>query len=628
MATSQHVFALRKEGRLDEALSEARSLLQQDNRNEWNVRALGWVLYDLVEKAVEMGDMDRARTLFQEFESLSIGGDDEALAGAREKCRKQVDERYRVLQEAIKASKEGQRPQALSLFRRAVRDLPESIEAHTGLGWEIQKRIKELCAQEVPEPGAIVSLLREYAQLHVEKPSPLHSVMLAYATKIAERFSKYIEFVRWWDLSNLRPEDYSPVVFEGGREQGSSLVERVIRALYKAGKRHKTAEDFGWIADFVAQNYERYPQQDWFPYYLGKMFLWAGRPDDARDLVLPVVRRKQDQFWAWDVLGGTYAANSPEKQFSCLCRSLLCDAQEEYLVNVRTELAEMLAARGEYSAAKREVELARASRQEKGWPLPDDLKRLMSTEWYQSADPADTNQQLYEGEGAGADVVLLDGLPWVDAVLVSHQQPSDGRGGRSFIGLGTEDTIYERPAKWGRFPMLRDLSEGTPLRVKLDGQGNESTIVAVEDRDAKAWDIFPSRIGVVSHINVEKGVSHVVLGGRAYCLLFHDRLAGVGELAPGTAVEVKLRVDRRHDKLHAVAGTATDESPSADFFTGFSGSIHLVREFGFVDDVFVPPNLCGSLALSEGDTVVGNAVREWDKKKGRLAWRAVTVKRG
>lgn len=45
---SKKVFALRKEGKLQEAYNLATSLLNSDKDDEWNKRAMAWVLVDII----------------------------------------------------------------------------------------------------------------------------------------------------------------------------------------------------------------------------------------------------------------------------------------------------------------------------------------------------------------------------------------------------------------------------------------------------------------------------------------------------------------------------------------------------------------------------------------------------
>jgi hypothetical protein len=47
------------------------------------------------------------------------------------------------------------------------------------------------------------------------------------------------------------------------------------------------------------------------------------------------------------------------------------------------------------------------------------------------------------------------------------------------------------------------------------------------------------------------------------------------------------------------------------------------REFGFVEDTFVPPGLMNPML--EGNLVQGVKIRSFDKSKNQYGWRAITL---
>ena len=49
---SKHVFALRSEGKLQEAYQLATSLLESHGDDDWNKRAMAWVLVDIIKKEI------------------------------------------------------------------------------------------------------------------------------------------------------------------------------------------------------------------------------------------------------------------------------------------------------------------------------------------------------------------------------------------------------------------------------------------------------------------------------------------------------------------------------------------------------------------------------------------------
>lgn len=115
-------------------------------------------------------------------------------------------------------------------------------------GWIIVKALNaesenlgsDLCRQ----------LLADYFKLPLERPSRLHSAILSAATKVASLYPefRFIPFLRLWDLRNLRPEDYEPVIAEHSQEGQSirstlpSLFSRVAKA-YSHARLLRPTED-------------------------------------------------------------------------------------------------------------------------------------------------------------------------------------------------------------------------------------------------------------------------------------------------------------------------------------------------------------------------------------------------
>lgn len=78
-------------------------------------------------------------------------------------------------------------------------------------------------------------LLAEYMRLDMERPSKLHSAMLASAVKVASAYSDFhfIPFINMWGLENLRDEDYEQQKNNEGKVF-PSLADRVGRTYVTA----------------------------------------------------------------------------------------------------------------------------------------------------------------------------------------------------------------------------------------------------------------------------------------------------------------------------------------------------------------------------------------------------------
>lgn len=108
---------------------------------------------------------------------------------------------------------------------------------------------------------------------------------------------------------------------------------------------------------------------------------------------------------------------------------------------------------------------------------------------------------------------------------------------------------------------------------------------------------------------------------------------------PGNSPErTALETRAANTSGEAVSGDAELQCAEAEVLAGlrvstakqaFSGKIKKpkMKDFAFVEGIFVPPDLVRRLDLEEGDWVRGVAVEALDKVKNRMGWRAVLLSR-
>lgn len=125
-----------------------------------------------------------------------------------------------------------------------------------------------------------------------------------------------------------------------------SLAEDIAKMISKAGKvcfghKQNTAPagvpDLEWAIVFLETVYRKFPDDEWADYRLGKLFVWSGDRERGKGRILPVVRKKQTEYWAWDLLGDLL----PEKRKCCVARALACNADEKYTKSIRQESVDL-----------------------------------------------------------------------------------------------------------------------------------------------------------------------------------------------------------------------------------------------------------------------------------------------
>jgi tetratricopeptide (TPR) repeat protein len=625
-ATSKTVFALRKEGRLDEALQMGRELFHSPHIDIWGVRAFGWVLHDLVKKALKEGRRDQANELFKELDALSLGDGDEILIKQRDFLREQVSEKGAALSQAVAASKAGNHAQATTLYRQAVREMPDSKEAQTGLAWELFRELNSLVKHEGADMARFRAILGEYADLTlVEKPSRIHSMMLSVAIRVADHFPTLPAFVRWWNVATLMPGDWLEQKGEG-ESVFPSLAAKLVKALNKVIKTGDHLEDLPWITEFTGMAVERLPDEPWFPYYYGKLLIKQGLINEAREWVLPVIRRKTREFWAWDVLASTYGAGDEQLRMACLAKALLCHAQDEsFKINVMMEMAQAMVMNGDYAEAKHELERIVAIRAARGWKTPESIVSLQRQPWYATSEVAADNREYYTELAPQAETLVFEGLPWLDGVVSGRIKSEPGVKPGVFILFRKDNANQELRVNPKGFACLRTAPLGSTVSVRAITAEGRDLVVEVKLREGQSWDLLTERPGVVSHVNRDKGVAAITVGMDTVVLAYFDQLPEAAELLAGDCLMLRSQPMPEGRPSRLVCMRKVRELPEGNFVRQYQGEYRRDQNgmFGFVGDVYISAELGGD--LNDVDMAAGIAVYETNKKTGRKGWRALTV---
>ncbi len=613
----------------------ARTYTMDHPDDTWGVKALAWVLRDRILACLRQKDEAGAAELYAEFARIPIDGEDRVLAEKAEWLKNRVGDPVRPLLNQAQATEEaGRADEALTLLRDAVRRFPESDSARMGLGWALFKQLNALGKSEHPDRTTVRRLLREYGDLfrHPES-SLLHSLILGAATRLVEVFPEYPRFFLWWNPAHFREEDARPYRPADADRDFPSLIEQVIKALHKSGKGIDDPALKGRCADFMGRWIDRFPAQEWFGYYYGLMLIGAGQMDRARDYLLPIIRQKQNEFWAWSALAQTYD-RADENRLNCFCRAAAASLPDEsFKVTVHAELAALWADRRCFPEARHELRTALEIRAAKGWSISPELAALRAADWAEGPAAPDGNVAQYAERGGRAAELLWGDVPWEEAVVLERidaRATANGERARPellILGVKAGGQRVTDRMKRQLNATTRAASPGQPLRVRRATSGDRTLVVACEPRDGEAWDIWPERPGIVLSVRLEKMAVTVYLGKDEAVVFPFDRCAGAAGLEVGAWVMARTLWNERTARFRGLTVRRLDERPAVDWAREFLGPLRLgaTGGFGFAGDVFIAPDKVAALGVAEGVSVGGMAILRKKPNRDERGWSAVTV---
>lgn len=510
MITSKDVFAKRREGAIDEAYRMALALMASPKADEWDRKAFCWCLIDIIKRDAGNGDNENLAHYRSQLESVEVDSSDEVLAKGVRNALSLCNPCGREISKAKAHSKEGQHAEAAAAYRKALAACPADMETQTGFGWELFKHSRELMAAENINLGAVKRNLNDYLKLDVEKPSLLHSCILQLAAKLASqnKFSMLV-FSRLWNLDNLRPEDFERFRAEEGKEY-PSLAEKVIQQVGKEAASSDNSQEKEDILPRLDEAIERFPDNVWLKLDKTKVLLSLGMHDEALAFGLAVAKAKQNDYWAWGLLGDIVLRTDGEAALGCYCKALFCPADDKFTGKIRLKVAQRMVEDNNLSAAKLEIEIVARAKESEGHRIPEEVAELASQPWFTETQTATSNRDFYKAHIPAAEALLFGDLQWIKAnagemFFVVDKEGKSKKRRMLFIESSSGPMEASVPeSKLGR----RKLLPGDALRVKGEFDDRRRfKVFALEGRESDSnWDVFPETKQFSEEVRVSNGM--------------------------------------------------------------------------------------------------------------------------
>lgn len=394
MITSRDLFNKRKQN-IDEAYTLALQFMQQEQQfNEWDLRAIAWCLIDIIKRDAKNGHREHLPLYAEQLQSFPLPND--------EILRNQA---YYALTLC------GNHQTLLNCLRQDVHSGNSSVDLHMRLGWELLHFAKEQNSKHNVQ-GTKQTML-EYLRLHTERPSQLHSCFLWLADTLAkEEKLRMSDFVQLWGLENLREDDFQRFRTDDGKYL-PSLAEKVIgRSCKNAINQHNQAV-LQYLLPFVDSAIARFDDNIWLKMRKAQALIMLGQAEQARRYANAVVRKKSRDFWAWELLGDVYK----EQALACYCKALLCSKDINFVSKVKIKLARLLIEQGLYAAAKHEIESVAHFREQHAYKMPVELQQMQNESWYAQVEAEKSNRNFYLKQAPIAENLLFTDIPLLIGVV-------------------------------------------------------------------------------------------------------------------------------------------------------------------------------------------------------------------
>lgn len=530
--------------------------------------------------------------------------------------------------------------------------LEESLEGSPGSPWfgsgnEVFARYSKWAFWELWKANkenrgvSFNSILQGYRKRGPFQPSEFHSKILAFVAKKAADYpgTDLVGLLFDSGFESLSGIDFKDQEYEGKKIPG--IAEKVSQ---KAAKlvvqvEHSSDEIRSKMVSWLDAAIEKLPEGIWLYQNRGKLKRQLGQPEVAILDFKKVLKFKPREYWAWEALGDCLDIENPELAIACYCKALSFKTQEGFIANLRLKLAKLLIEENQFNEAKTEIEAYFRHKEKDNSRIAPEAGEWRKQKWYEKASLEKYNLDLYNSNGGLALRYLFEDLPWIECNMIkviSLENKSD----LCLFGF-TEDaktqTFLVRLDDW-RF--LKNKKAGQSIRVKAEVEKDRKTqfnflrssvkkkIIfpkIIELREGELWDSIQYKIGVIDHVNLEKGIAHVMVSKHSDCLI-HLRRDDKLDLGQFVAIRTYQREKDTKTFSELLTWELTRKKPSDSVYYEFSGEVSKRNDqsFAFISGmraVFIPPDLVRKANLVDGEIAKGTAILSYNKSKGSWGWK-------
>ena len=461
--------------------------------------------------------------------------------------------------------------------------------------------------------------------------SPSHSKILSLAERSMKDANQYrfYEFFRKWNPVNLRDEDWK----EERSESGDTYKSLALKALKRAsdalnGFNADTAGDFSWLIDAYSTAVSKNPDDDWTVRTKAMLLHRAGRVSEASEIYKDLTLRLGDKYYVWSEFAD--CVSEPDLKIGMLCKAILMGRNEDFLGQIRLNLAEQLLNKGKKEAAALEIKLHKDHYTTKGWSIKQRVYSLENACGQVDTLP-ENNRDLYYEYIPHAEEYAYSEIPYTDLVfvdewvVVDERTNQEGKKFHKYVdGRSKEIVINIR-----KYPQLKRAKLGQVWSFKLYSGGIDKDVPLIVKRSQVAdWSILPTAVVAVSGLNEEKKLFHFVMGQHQPSGVIHYSQI---RLKPKVGDLLRIRYYfryKRNDnsflakvKVVEVVQAEKTQEKNDDVVCSFSGRLLLkyhkgetTPSFAFVGDYYIHKNLLTKYGITSDCNVRGKAVREGDNK--------------
>ncbi|MPW37311.1 tetratricopeptide repeat protein [Vibrio sp. B1Z05] len=383
--------------------------------------------------------------------------------------------------------KSGQLQEAWNVGFSALEVNPQDVYLKSALFWVCYEFIKQQQEKIVNRAASsnnyrpsdyefeqLENLLQTIINLEIPMGGLEYKMLLVQFKKNLEWFPSLVNLVLRHQGDLFDDEAKKPFQAEKGEVPSLMLstARRVASAWLRA--REFWQLDLNQVLGFI--NLARQQVADsrhliWLDYDQSKCLIVAGQYEQARELLLPILRKKQKEAWAWGALAATYQKQDHSLALKFFAKGIVSAHDATFSLKLLQGAIPLLLANQQSTEASMCLKTALQAYQSNGWKVKPELEELVSKPWYDAS--VDENELKAFLKSLCRDAIEYLHGPTEKVIGVIENIHKSEKGFQVFVNKSTTWSVRMGIHKSNQKPQAGDYVE-----LSLSMSGNEKEVVA------------------------------------------------------------------------------------------------------------------------------------------------------
>lgn len=355
-------------------------------------------------------------------------------------------------------------------------------------------------------------------------PSHWHSEIL----KLAERYMveddqwRFFEFIKNWNIQNFTNDDWREEI--NGEYTNKPLALKSLKKLFDIIKSpNKDQEDISWILNLYQYALKKLDNDIWLLREYAILLNKTNKTDEAIAIYRNIILELSDQAYAWHEFSNIIKTKNKDIAISMLCKAISIQPNEDFLGEIRLDLAELLLDNGFLNEGLVELTKYKNHREEKGWKTPERYQVLFSKVSNISTSLSD-NKLFYESTKANAEDFILSNIPSTNVVLYDVFKNKEGK--ERLIFTDFKDIEFVTNRRKSKCLENAKKNEVFEAKIHFDKINQKYLVLKIEKSDIAIDNLINNaseEIAIVDHINNQKKLFHYVINTRQDGVIHFDQ---------------------------------------------------------------------------------------------------------